>query len=79
MPAPAGTSTPVPAARPEAVSELDMSAIKPRPFVLVRTAWFFGVFVTTGAFRWIVEGFSRARAGLAAQWRHAALRANPPR
>jgi hypothetical protein len=56
-----------------------LGAMKPRPFVLVRTAWFFGVFVTTGAFRWTVERFSRARAWLVAEWRHAAIRANPPR
>jgi hypothetical protein len=56
-----------------------MDAIKPRPFVLVRTAWFFGVFVTTGALRWVVERFTRAGAWLGAEWRHAAIRANPPR
>jgi hypothetical protein len=77
-PAPAGTSTSVPAARAEAPSELELGALKPRPLVLARTAWFFGVFVTTGAFRWTVERFSRARAWLVAEWRHAAIRANPP-
>jgi hypothetical protein len=55
------------------------SALKPRPLVFARTAWFFGLFVATEASRWTVARLSRARAWLVAEWRHAALRANPPR
>jgi hypothetical protein len=54
------------------------AAIKPRPFVLARTAWFFGVFVTIGAFRWTVEWFSYRRAWLVAEWRRAASHAKGP-
>ena len=81
-PAPAVTSVPppAPAVRPEATSEVAQSAaVKPRPLVLARTTWFFGVFVATGVFRWTVERFSRGGAWLVAEWRHAAIRANPPR
>ena len=79
-PVPATASTPVPAARPESPSELEMRvAIQPRSVVLVRTAWFFGVFVTTGAFRWTIGRLSAGRAWLAAEWRHAAIRAKAPR
>jgi hypothetical protein len=41
--------------------------------------WFFSAFVTTGVFRWTTERFSRGKAWLVAEWRHAAIRANPPR
>jgi hypothetical protein len=65
---------------PQAEPELETSeAIRPRHVVLARTAWFFGVYVTTAAFRWTVESLSRGRAWLAAEWRHAAIRANAPR
>ncbi|HTQ46634.1 MAG TPA: hypothetical protein VMI75_27965 [Polyangiaceae bacterium] len=65
---------------PQATPELEtIDAIRPRPVVFARTAWFFGVYVTTAAFRWTVESLSRGRAWLAAEWRHAAIRANAPR
>lgn len=56
--------------------ELEISAaIKPRPFLLVRTTWFFGVFVASGTTRWALGGLSRARAWLGAQWTQASSRA----
>jgi len=51
------------------------AAIQPRTVILARTAWFFGVFVTTGAFRWAVERLSHGRTWLATEWRHAGIRA----
>jgi hypothetical protein len=79
-PAPAETSITAPATRPEAASELELSAaLMPRPFVLARTAWFFGVFVAIGAFRWTVDRFSHGRAWLVAEWTRAASRAKAPR
>lgn len=53
--------------------------LKPRSFVLARTVWFFGVLVTTRAFRWTVERASRGRAWLVAEWGRAAIRAKAPR
>jgi hypothetical protein len=41
------------------------TAVKPQLYVLARTVWFFAIFVTTGAFRWLVG-----------EWRRAAARAN---
>jgi hypothetical protein len=71
---------PAPMPPPQAAPELETSdAIRPRHVVLARTAWFFGVYVTTAAFRWTVERLSRGKAWLAAEWRHAAIRANAPR
>ena len=56
--------------------EIEMSAaIEPRPFLVVRTTWFFGVFVASGAMRWALGGLSRGGAWLAAEWRRAATRA----
>jgi len=80
QPAPQAAPQPAPKPVPEATPELESIAlIRPRPVVFARTAWFFGVYVTTAAFRWTVESLSRGRAWLAAEWRHAAIRANAPR
>ena len=72
---------PVPKPVPQATPELESidAHIRPRHVVFARTAWFFGVYVTTAAFRWTVESLSRGRAWVAAEWRHAAIRANAPR
>ena len=80
-PVPAATSAPAPAPatapRLEAASELDI--MKPRAFLVARTAWFFGAFIMTDVFRWAVERLSHGRAWLAAEWRHAAIRAQAQR
>jgi hypothetical protein len=75
---------PAPRPQPQAAPELDLEletsdASRPRHVIFARTAWFFGVYVTTAAFRWTVERLSHGRAWLAAEWRHAAIRANAPR
>jgi hypothetical protein len=67
---PAPAASPAPESQPEAIA-----AMKPRSLVLARTAWFFGVFVTTGAFRWTLERLSDGKAWLTAEWRRAATRA----
>jgi hypothetical protein len=57
--------------------EIEISAaIKPPPFLVVRTTWFFGVFVASAAVRWTFQRLSRGRAWLAAEWRRAASRAS---
>jgi len=76
---PAATSTPAPAPTPEAAFELDYAVLKPGPVVLARAVWFFGVFVTTGAFRWMVEKLSPVGVWLAAEWRRAVTRAKATR
>jgi hypothetical protein len=77
-PLPEATSSPAP--RPEGASALETGApMKPRPFALVRTAWFFGVFVTTDTLRSAVDRLSRARAWFVTEWKRAAARARAPR
>jgi len=80
-PAPQPVLPPPPKPVPQATPELESvdAGIRPPPVVFARTAWFFSVYVTTAAFRWMVESLSRGRAWLAAEWRHAAIRANAPR
>jgi hypothetical protein len=76
---PAATSTQATAPTPEADFELDYAVLKPGPFVLARAVWFFGVFLTAGAFRWMFEKLSPVRIRLAAEWRRAVTRAKAPR
>lgn len=86
VPRPAPRPTPLPPPLPVAVAapareptmevtpeEIEISAaIKPRPLLVLRTTWFFGVFVASGALRWTFERLSRGRAWLAAEWKRAA-------
>lgn len=57
-----------------------MSAyLKPRSLVLARTLWFFALYVAADAIRWMGAMLTAAKARLAAEWRHAAIRAKAPR
>jgi hypothetical protein len=58
----------------------DMVAMRPGALVGLRTAWFFGAFVTAGALRGVFRVLAAGGAWLAAEWGRAASRARglPP-
>jgi hypothetical protein len=64
-----------PAPAPEIESDDVFAQLRPRPVIVLRTAWFFATYAARGTWAWLLEQLPRARAGALAEWTRARERA----